>query len=142
MSQTSTKNPTLETQSKSVGTQDNSTKPVETMVSKEAFFHNFSTNTESNGIIAKSSLSGEMIPTGRTDLNGNPTFKRGPFDYRFGFYVEYNDKGEAIAPSKLWTDEDKNKKIEGAQIHYDQPVRINGEKLLNDNGLEWLFWCY
>ena len=142
MSNLNEQNPTLETQNKSVGLQDNSTKPVENTMSKEAYFHNFSSNADSSGVIVKASLTGQMIPTGRTDKNGNPTFKRGPFDYRFGFYTEWNEDGEAIPPQEIWSDEDKDKLIEGIQIHYNQPVRINGEKLLDDQGREWLFWAY
>lgn len=142
MSDINETNPTLETQNKSVGTQDNSTKPVENNISKESYFHNFSSNADSSGVIVKPSLTGQMIPTGRTDKNGNKTFKRGPFDYRFGLYIEWDENGEAIAPQDLWTDEDKDTLIDGVKIHFDQPVRPNGEKLLDDEGREWLFWAY
>ena len=104
MSDLNKQNPTLETQNKSVGIQDNSMKPVSNK-SDKTYFHKKSSNPDSHSVIVKPNKSAEMIPTGRKDTDGNPTFRRGKYDYRFGMYTEFDAEGNPIHPDNMdWKD--------------------------------------
>ena len=140
MSEFNTKNPTLETETNSVGLVDNSTKQQANM-SENTYFHRTSDNAESNAVIVTPELGAQLIPTGRKDSNGNPTFKRGAFDYRYGLYTEFDADGNAIHPSNL--DYKKGMKLEGVHIRYDNPVCDDeGNPLVDEQGRQYLFWAW
>ena len=113
MSDLTTKNPTLKTETNSVGSVDNSTKQ-QTNKSDNTYYHRNSDNASSNAVIVTPETGAQLIPTGRKDANGNDTFKRGAFDYRYGLYTEFDADGNAIHPSNL--EYEKGMKLEGVHI--------------------------
>jgi hypothetical protein len=140
MTQDLTKNPALKTQTKSAGPVDNSTKPQENK-SPETFYHRDSDNAESNSVIVVPQKGAQLIPTGRKDANGNDTFKRGAFDYRYGLYTEFDADGNAVHPSNLVYE--KGMKLEGVHIRYDHPVCDDeGNPLVDEQGRQYLFWAW
>ena len=140
MSDLNKQNPTLETQNKSVGIQDNSMKPVSNK-SDKTYFHKKSSNPDSHSVIVKPNKSAEMIPTGRKDADGNPTFRRGKYDYRFGMYTEFDAEGNPIHPDNMdWKD---NEEIKGVHIRYDDPVCDDDDNpYVDEKGRQYMFWAY
>ena len=144
MQDTFNENPTPETETNSVGQVDNSTKQPEEIMSKEAVWHNFSSNDESKAIICKPSATGQLIPNGMKDLNGNPLYSRGPFDHRFAIYTVFGEDGKAIDPKTVWDPKVwKNKVIPNVVIRYDLPyVDGEGNHIYDEQGRICMFYAF
>ena len=129
MSDLTIKNPTLETQTESVGVQDNSTKLVHKLCSETAYYHRNSKASGSSAYLVRPDKEAGLVPNGRFKKDGTPLMSLGKSDPRRGTYTEWETDQDGnpikVDPSDIFDEEkDQGMELKGLRIRYDQPVML------------------